>query len=98
MSELFSERIPPQSIEAEQAVLGAVFLDPTALTLASEMLIPEDFYRAAHQKIFHAMLRVADKGEPVDLVTVTAELAASEQLEEIGGVSYLSELADADSG
>jgi len=95
MSELFSERIPPQSIEAEQAVLGAVFLDPAALTLASEMLIPEDFYRAAHQKIFHAMLRVADKGEPVDLVTVTAELAASEQLEEIGGVSYLSELADA---
>lgn len=76
-------------------MLGAVFLDPTALTLASEMLIPEDFYRAAHQKIFHAMLRVADKGEPVDLVTVTAELAASEQLEEIGGVSYLSELADA---
>ncbi|MEB3750672.1 MULTISPECIES: replicative DNA helicase [Geobacillus] len=94
MSELFSERIPPQSIEAEQAVLGAVFLDPTALTLASERLIPEDFYRVAHQKIFHAMLRVADKGEPVDLVTVTAELAASEQLEEVGGVSYLSELAD----
>ncbi|WKA47432.1 replicative DNA helicase [Geobacillus zalihae] len=94
MSELFSERIPPQSIEAEQAVLGAVFLDPTALTLASERLIPEDFYRAAHQKIFHAMLRVADKGEPVDLVTVTAELAALEQLEEVGGVSYLSELAD----
>ncbi|TRY44259.1 replicative DNA helicase [Geobacillus sp. LEMMJ02] len=94
MSELFSERIPPQSIEAEQAVLGAVFLDPTALTLASERLIPEDFYRAAHQKIFHAMLRVAGKGEPVDLVTVTAELAALEQLEEVGGVSYLSELAD----
>ncbi|KPC98218.1 Replicative DNA helicase [Geobacillus sp. BCO2] len=69
-------------------------MDPTALTLASERLIPEDFYRAAHQKIFHAMLRVADKGEPVDLVTVTAELAALEQLEEVGGVSYLSELAD----
>ena len=95
MSELFSERIPPQSIEVEQAVLGAVFLDPAALMPASEILIPEDFYRAAHQKIFHAMLRVADRGEPVDLVTVTAELAASEQLEEIGGVSYLSELADA---
>jgi replicative DNA helicase len=94
MSELFSERIPPQSIEAEQAVLGAVFLDPSALTLASEILIPEDFYRAAHQKIFHAMLRVADKGEPVDLVTVTAELADTQQLEEVGGVSYLSELAD----
>lgn len=62
MSELFSERIPPQSIEAEQAVLGAVFLDPAALMPASEILIPEDFYRAAHQKIFHAMLRVADRG------------------------------------
>ncbi|BDG49229.1 MULTISPECIES: replicative DNA helicase [Parageobacillus] len=95
MNDLFSERIPPQSIEAEQAVLGAVFLDPSALTLASEILIPEDFYRASHQKIFHAMLRVADKGEPVDLVTVTAELADTQQLEEVGGVSYLSELADA---
>uniref|UniRef100_C5D9X0 Replicative DNA helicase n=1 Tax=Geobacillus sp. (strain WCH70) TaxID=471223 RepID=C5D9X0_GEOSW len=95
MNDLFSERIPPQSIEAEQAVLGAIFLDPSALTLASEILIPEDFYRASHQKIFHAMLRVADKGEPVDLVTVTAELSDTQQLEEVGGVSYLSELADA---
>jgi replicative DNA helicase len=95
MSDVFAERIPPQNIEAEQAVLGAVFLDPSALTLASEILIPEDFYRAAHQKIFHAMLKVADKGEPVDLVTVTAELADAKMLEEVGGVSYLSELADA---
>ncbi|MBA2874353.1 replicative DNA helicase [Thermaerobacillus caldiproteolyticus] len=95
MNDVFAERIPPQSIEAEQAVLGAVFLDPSALTLASEILIPEDFYRASHQKIFHAMLKVADKGEPVDLVTVTAELADAQILEEVGGVSYLSELADA---
>ncbi|MCZ0754738.1 replicative DNA helicase [Anoxybacillus sp. J5B_2022] len=94
MSDLFAERIPPQNIEAEQAVLGAIFLDSSALTLASEILIPEDFYRAAHQKIFHAMLKVADKGEPVDLVTVTAELADAKALEEVGGVSYLSELAD----
>lgn len=94
MNDLFAERIPPQNIEAEQAVLGAIFLDSSALTLASEILIPEDFYRAAHQKIFHAMLKVADKGEPVDLVTVTAELADAKTLEEVGGVSYLSELAD----
>ncbi|ANB61656.1 replicative DNA helicase [Anoxybacteroides amylolyticum] len=94
MDDLFTERIPPQNIEAEQAVLGAIFLDASALTLASEILIPEDFYRAAHQKIFHAMLKVADKGEPVDLVTVTAELADAKALEEVGGVSYLSELAD----
>ncbi|HZG59115.1 MAG TPA: replicative DNA helicase [Anoxybacillus sp.] len=94
MSDLFADRIPPQNIEAEQAVLGAIFLDSAALTLASEVLVPEDFYRASHQKIFHAMLKVADRGEPVDLVTVTAELADAKVLEEVGGVSYLSELAN----
>jgi len=94
MNDLLAERIPPQNIEAEQAVLGAVFLEPSALTLASEILIPEDFYRAAHQKIFHSMLKLADKGEPVDLVTVTKDLADYKVLEEIGGVSYLSDLAN----
>lgn len=94
MSDLFTDRIPPQNIEAEQAVLGAIFLEPSSLTLASELLIPEDFYRAAHQKIFHVMLNLTDKGEPVDLVTVTSELADAKILEEVGGVSYLSDLAN----
>jgi replicative DNA helicase len=94
MSELFADRIPPQNIEAEQAVLGAIFLEPSSLTLASEILMPEDFYRASHQKIFNVMLKLADKGEPVDLVTVTAELADAKLLEEVGGVSYLSDLAN----
>ncbi|MFT4414567.1 replicative DNA helicase [Fredinandcohnia humi] len=95
MSDIFADRIPPQNIEAEQAVLGAIFLEPSSLTLASELLIPEDFYRVAHQKIFNAMLTLSDKGEPVDLVTVTSELADAKILEEIGGVSYLSDLANA---
>lgn len=94
MSDIFADRIPPQNIEAEQAVLGAIFLEPTSLTLASELLIPEDFYRVAHQKIFNAMLTLNDKGEPVDLVTVTSELADAKILEEVGGVSYLSDLAN----
>ncbi|QGQ48918.1 replicative DNA helicase [Metabacillus sediminilitoris] len=94
MNELFGDRIPPQNIEAEQAVLGAIFLQPSSLTLASELLIPEDFYRAAHQKIYNAMLELSDKGEPVDLVTVTSELADANLLEEVGGVSYLSDLAN----
>ncbi|MDQ0163708.1 replicative DNA helicase [Bacillus alveayuensis] len=94
MNDLLADRIPPQNIEAEQAVLGAIFLEPSALTLASEILIPEDFYRAAHQKIFNSMLKLADKGEPVDLVTVTKELADAKILEEVGGVSYLSDLAN----
>ncbi|NHM33581.1 replicative DNA helicase [Neobacillus terrae] len=93
MSELLADRLPPQNIEAEQAVLGAIFLEPSALTMASEMLIPEDFYRAAHQKIFNAMLSLNDHGKAVDLITVTEELAASKLLEDTGGVSYLSELA-----
>ncbi|WP_026561612.1 replicative DNA helicase [Bacillus sp. J37] len=94
MNELLGDRIPPQNIEAEQAVLGAIFLQPSSLTLASELLIPDDFYRAAHQKIYNAMLELSDKGEPVDLVTVTSELADVNLLEEVGGVSYLSDLAN----
>ncbi len=91
---MIMDRIPPQNIEAEQAVLGAIFLESSSLTLASEILIPEDFYRAAHQKIFHVMLLLSDKGEPVDLVTVTSELADGKLLEEIGGLNYLSDLAN----
>ena len=94
INEIIGDRIPPQNIEAEQAVLGAIFLQPSSLTLASELLIPEDFYRASHQKIYNAMLELSDKGEPVDLVTVTSVLANTNLLEEIGGVSYLSDLAD----
>lgn len=93
MSELLNDRIPPQNIESEQAVLGAIFLEPQSLTLASEILIPEDFYRGSHQRIYSAMLKLSDQGKAVDLITVTAELAASNILEDTGGVSYLSELA-----
>ncbi|MBM7648159.1 replicative DNA helicase [Bacillus ectoiniformans] len=94
MSDLLTDRIPPQNIEAEQAVLGAVFLEPSALTVASEILIPEDFYRSAHQKIFSMMLKLNDHGKAVDVITVTEELAAAKELEDVGGVSYLTDLAD----
>ncbi|GLY08815.1 replicative DNA helicase [Pseudobacillus badius] len=94
MSDLLTDRIPPQSIEAEQAVLGAIFLEPAALTVASEILIPEDYYRTAHQKIYHTMLKLNDQGKAVDVVTVTEELAASKDLEDVGGVIYLTELAE----
>ncbi|WP_210367605.1 replicative DNA helicase [Bacillus sp. REN3] len=93
MSELYADRLPPQNTEAEQAVLGAIFFEPSALTLASEILIPEDFYRAAHQKIFNVMLELNDSGKAIDLVTVAEELASSKLIEDVGGVSYLSELA-----
>src|SRR3954451_2131363 len=95
MNDLYADRLPPQNIEAEQAVLGAIFLEPSSLTVASEILIPEDFYRASHQKIFNAMLKLSDEGKVVDLVTVTEDLAAAKLIEDTGGVSYLSELAGA---
>src|SRR5690625_588266 len=87
------DRIPPHNIEAEQAVLGAVFLEPEAFSVASEILMPEDFYRASHQRIFAAMMDLSDKGEPIDLVTVTTLLSNEQQIDEVGGVSYLTDLA-----
>ncbi|WP_050613503.1 replicative DNA helicase [Bacillus testis] len=94
MNEIFQNQIPPQNIEAEQAVLGAIFLQPASLIVATELLTADDFYRVAHQKIFQVMVNLNDRGSVVDLVTVTEELAATKNLEDVGGVSYLSELAD----
>ncbi|GEL76345.1 replicative DNA helicase [Tenuibacillus multivorans] len=91
---VIQDRRPPHNIEAEQAVLGAIFLQPDVIVTASEILMPEDFYRVSHQRIFEVMMRLNDKGEPIDLVTVTNELSALEILEEIGGVSYLTDIAE----
>ncbi|WP_232698029.1 replicative DNA helicase [Brevibacillus daliensis] len=93
MSDLFLDRVPPQNIEAEESVLGAVFLTKEALITAMELLRPEDFYKTSHQRIFNTMLDLYEKGEPVDLVTVTASLQDQKLLEETGGVVYLTSLA-----
>ncbi|MGG1659172.1 replicative DNA helicase [Brevibacillus sp. NRS-1366] len=93
MSDLFLDRVPPQNKEAEQSVLGAVFLSKEALITAIEILRPEDFYKTAHQRIFQTMVDLYEKGEPVDLVTVTAELQDHKLLDEVGGVTYITEIA-----
>lgn len=87
------DRVPPHNNEAEQSVIGAVFLEPQGLITAAEVLIPEDFYRVAHQKIFNTMLSLSDKGQPIDIVTVTEELTAKKELEDVGGISYITEIA-----
>ncbi|MEK8128966.1 replicative DNA helicase [Paenibacillus filicis] len=92
---LFMDRVPPQNLEAEQAVLGAILLDGDALVTAMERITDEDFYRGAHKHIFEAMIEIAEANEPVDLITLTARLQNKQQLEEIGGITYLSELANA---
>jgi replicative DNA helicase len=88
------DRIPPHNNEAEQSVIGAIFLEPQALLTASEVLMPEDFYRMAHQKIFTTMLNLSDRGQAIDVVTVTEELSAKKELEDVGGISYLTEIAN----
>ncbi|MBB6450573.1 replicative DNA helicase [Geomicrobium halophilum] len=92
---LTGDRTPPQNIEAEQAVLGAIFLEEGSLVTAMERLRPEDFYRASHQRIFRVMAHLSEQAEPVDLVTVTSQLQDHEWLEEAGGISYLTDLANA---
>lgn len=88
------DRVPPHNNEAEQSVIGAIFLEPLALITAAEVLVPEDFYRMAHQKIFNTMLVLSDKGQAIDVVTVTEELSAKKELEDVGGISYLTEIAN----
>lgn len=87
------DRLPPQSIEAEQAVLGAILLESEAITKAIEIVSPEDFYRESHRKIYNAMLELFEKNEPIDLITLTDHLRDKAQLDEVGGLSYLSHLA-----
>ncbi|MFS0575816.1 replicative DNA helicase [Sporosarcina sp. 179-K 3D1 HS] len=89
------DRVPPHNNEAEQSVIGAIFLEPQALITAAEILTPEDFYRMAHRKIFDTMIGLSDKGQAIDVVTVTEELSAKKELEDVGGISYLTEISNA---
>lgn len=92
---LIGDRVPPQSKEAEQSVLGSMIIDKEAIFSAVELLGEQDFYSSAHQKIFQAILSLSDKGEPVDLITLSEELQSEQSLDEVGGRSYLVTLANA---
>ncbi len=87
------ERVPPQSLEAEQATLGSVLVNPSALLRAIEVVSAKDFYRNAHRLIYEAILELFNKGEPVDIVTVSELLKSQNKLDEVGGRSYINELA-----
>jgi replicative DNA helicase len=85
--------VPPQNLEAEESVLGAMLLSPTAVGTVSEILDASDFYRESHSKIFLASLGLWAKGEPVDAITLANELDERSQLEVVGGQSRIAELA-----
>lgn len=86
------QKIPPQNLDAEQAVLGALLLDKDAIVSVAEILKPEHFYRDSHSKIYSAILGLFDKREPIDLVTLSAELKNQKIHSDVGGSSYLSDL------
>ncbi|MCH3921722.1 replicative DNA helicase [Limosilactobacillus sp.] len=85
----------PHDIEAEKAVLGAAFLSKNALADAMEYLQPADFYKRAHQIIFKKMVELNDDDQPIDVVTIKSALDKDKQTENVGGMVYLAELADA---
>ncbi len=88
-------RIPPHSLESEQAVLGALMLRPAALHEISDLIAPEMFYAKKHATIYQAMLDLSAKSEPIDVLSVSAKLKEKKQLQEIGANTYLNELMTA---
>lgn len=89
------DRVPPQSIEAEQSVLGAMMIEKEAIIKVTEMLNPEDFYRESHRLIFRAILALYNRNEAVDIITVTEQLRKDEKLDGAGGIAYVTSLANA---
>jgi replicative DNA helicase len=87
-------KVPPQSLEAERAVLGAILLEPALLPRAIELLLPEEFYKEAHRKVFGAMIRLFERGEPADVITVTEALRREGVFEEVGGHTLLATLQE----
>ncbi len=87
-----SGRIPPQAVNVEQSVLGALLIEKEAIPIAVEILAPDSFYTAKHNKIYNAILSLFERGNPVDLITLTDELKRRGHLEDIGGAYYISEL------
>jgi len=89
-----SHKLPPQNIEAEQSVLGGVLIENEAVHKVMEILTAEDFYRDAHRKIYDALMDLAERDEPADLITLTNELRKKEHLDSVGGASYVTSLID----
>lgn len=87
-------KLPPQNIEAEQSVLGALMIDPNAIIKIADTLNLEDFYRHSHQSIYAAMMELYRKGESIDLLNLTNKLKGQKLLEGVGGSAYLTSLVN----
>jgi replicative DNA helicase len=89
-----SGKLPPQAMELEEAVLGALMIEKDALTSVVDILQPSSFYKEAHQRIYNSILQLFGKSEPIDMLTVTTQLRSNGELEFIGGASYLVKLTN----
>ncbi|MEK7614724.1 MAG: DnaB-like helicase N-terminal domain-containing protein, partial [Patescibacteria group bacterium] len=87
-------RIPPQNLDSEKAFLGSIMLRPDSVHEVIDTIDPDDFYADKHRVIYKAMLALLGKSEPIDLLSVSAKLKENKQFEQVGGNSYLSELAN----
>ncbi|AFR99130.1 replicative DNA helicase [Lentilactobacillus buchneri] len=93
MSNEFVNELPPQNIDAEKAVLGSIFLSTDALVESMEFLEPDDFYKHAHQIIYQDMVTLNDRDEAIDVVTITNILTEQNNLDDVGGMEYIADLA-----
>src|SRR5262247_4069423 len=89
-----AERTLPHNLEAERSVLGSILLHNDAFNLAAEVIDSHDFFRDAHRRIFDKMVKLAERGDPIDLVTLKEELGRSAELEDVGGPAYIAALVD----
>ncbi|HEX9234949.1 MAG TPA: DnaB-like helicase N-terminal domain-containing protein, partial [Actinomycetota bacterium] len=88
------ERVPPHNLEAEESVLGSMMLSPDAIAAVIEAVRSDDFYRAAHQRIFETTVGIYGRGEPVDAITVVEDLKRRQVLDAVGGALYIHHLVE----
>src|SRR3989344_4583597 len=86
-------KVTPQDLDAERSIIGAILLDSDAITAVAQSLKPEHFYKESHSDIVKAMLQLFEKSEPIDLVTLTAQLKKNNKLDKVGGAAFISEIA-----
>jgi replicative DNA helicase len=94
-SDVSAIKLPPYSVEAERSVVGGLMLDPNAWDKVSELVVSDDFYRPEHKQIFAVIAKLADESEPIDVVTIGEKLDKRGELEDVGGMTYLIEMAEA---
>ncbi|GAB2771442.1 replicative DNA helicase [Rhabdobacter roseus] len=85
-------KLPPQAVDLEEAVLGALMIEKDALSTVADILKPDSFYKESHQRIYGAIINLFANSEPIDLLTVTAKLRSTGELELVGGAPYITEL------